>query len=315
MSESARRTIGPLVVLLVGVVGCALLAIWSSDLPDRVASHFGADGADGFSSITELIVLTAATAVVGAVIAGVGAFVVKEPVTSRIVTGIGTGTATFVIAVTIWITGRQRGLDDASSATAPVWLTAVCGVGALVLAVAVAFATPVRPVGYGRTAPVGEVPVAHDGQRSWTGTASVGAGGLVTVGAAVAVLCGLGVVMANWYLLGVAVLVAAVGLALTGSIQVSVSEDGFRAASRIGWPVIAMPLSEIRRAEVVEVNALRDFGGWGYRVSGRRNMRGAKGFVLRSGQALLVVGDDRREVVVVDGAADAAGVLNALVSR
>ncbi|EGD56974.1 DUF1648 domain-containing protein [Gordonia neofelifaecis] len=316
MGESARRAVGPLVALLAGVIGSVLLALWSGDLPDDVASHFRADGtADRFSSVTELIVLTSVTGVVGAVIAGVGAYFVKEPVTSRIVAALGSGTAVFVIAVTVWITARQRGLGDSTEATAPAWVMICCALLAIVVAVAVAFTTPVHAIDYLREAAVGDVPVSGDGRRTWSGTASGSAGGLITVGATVAVLCGLGVVMANWFLIAFAVIIAVAGLALTGSVQVRVSDEGFRAASKIGWPVITMPLSEIRRAEVVQVNALRDFGGWGYRVSGRRHLRGAKGFVLRSGEALMVVGDHRRELVVVDGASDAAGVLNALVSR
>ncbi|MGB3696637.1 MAG: DUF1648 domain-containing protein [Gordonia sp. (in: high G+C Gram-positive bacteria)] len=316
MGETVRRVSGPLVALLAGVVGGVLLALWSGDLPDPVASHFRADGtADGFSSVTSLLVMTAVTAVIGAVIAGIGAFRLSDPTTARIVTGLGAGTAVFVIAVEVAITSRQRGLSDAAAATAPVWIIVGAGVLAVIIGGGVGLLTPVRAVDYADLPRAGRTPVDAAGRREWHGRASMGVGGLLTVGASVAVLVGLGVVMSNWIMIGIAVVVALVGVGLTGSVQVSVSEQGFHAGSRLGWPKIEVPLAEIRRAEVVDVHALRDFGGWGYRVSGRRNLRGAKGFVLRSGPALLVVAADRREVVVVDGAEDAAAILNALVSR
>ncbi|MGB6040355.1 MAG: DUF1648 domain-containing protein [Gordonia sp. (in: high G+C Gram-positive bacteria)] len=316
MGETAKRTVGPLIAVVAGVVGCVLLAVWSGKLPDPVASHFGMDGgADGFSSLTNVILIAAITAVVGALIAAYGAFIAKDTTTSRILVGIGTGTAVFIIATEVWITARQRGLADAAEATAPNWVMVVCGLISLLIGIGAGLSTPARANDYGRTKALGEVPVAHDGRREWQGTASAGVTGLVAMGASVAVLIGLGVVMTSWFLLGLAVLVAIVSLGLMGSIKVTVSSDGFHAHNSLGWPKIDMALADIRRAEVVNVNGFRDFGGWGYRVAGRGELRGVKGFVLRSGEALLVVGDDRRELVVVDGAVEAAGILNALVSH
>ena len=53
-------------------------------------------------------------------------------------------------------------------------------------------------------------------------------------------------------------------------------------------------MDEIDHAEVVEVNALRDYGGYGYRVGVTGPRKGTKGFVLRSGSALLLIQARRR---------------------
>lgn len=315
MGETARRAIGPLIALVAGILGCVLLAVWSGNLPDPIATHFGSDGAaNGYSTLTSTIVTTAIATVVGAMVAVYGSFVVKDSTVARIVVGLGVGTAVFIIAIEVWMTARQRGLADAADATAPSWIMVASGALALVVGVGIGMVTPTRANDYRTSPTLGEVPIAHDGRREWHGTASAGVAGLVAVGAGVAILIGLGVVMTDWLMLGWALLVALVGLGLMGSIKVSVSDDGFHAQNSLGWPKIDMPLADIRRAEVVDVNGFRDFGGWGYRVSGRGDLRGVKGFVLRSGEALLVVGDDRRELVVVDGAADAAGILNSLIA-
>jgi hypothetical protein len=57
---------------------------------------------------------------------------------------------------------------------------------------------------------------------------------------------------------------------------------------------------------------MRDFGGWGWRVG-----RGGRvGVVTRKGEGLLVERTGGRSIVVtVDGAAGAAGLLNALADR
>ncbi|NLG46705.1 DUF1648 domain-containing protein [Gordonia sp. (in: high G+C Gram-positive bacteria)] len=314
MGDNARRAIGPVLALLVGVLGCVLLALWSGSLPDPIATHFGPDGPDGFTSIGGTMAVIAVSAVIGAAVSGAAAYFARETFTSRVMSAMGAGTVAFIVGIMLGFTIGQRGLADAAEASPSLGWPLLLGVlFAVPVAGAVYTVTPPWPTDFSR--PVGEVPMDTEGRAEWSGKASAGPSLLVTVAISVAVLCGVGVMMASWYLLGMAVLVALVALGVSGSVRVEVSAEGYHARGSLGWPVIDMPLSDIRRAEVVEVNALRDFGGWGFRVTGRRDLRGARGFVLRSGEALLVVGDERREVVVIEGATEAAGVLNALVAR
>ena len=71
-------------------------------------------------------------------------------------------------------------------------------------------------------------------------------------------------------------------------------------------------LSDIRSAEVTTISALRDFGGWGNVTA----PDGRHGWITRSGEALVVHRHDKPDfLVTVDGADEAAAVLNTQVAR
>ncbi|WP_329122663.1 DUF1648 domain-containing protein [Streptomyces sp. NBC_01465] len=77
------------------------------------------------------------------------------------------------------------------------------------------------------------------------------------------------------------------------------------------WPRIRVPLSRVEEASHRNLNALTEFWGWGLRVR-----PGATGIILRSGDALVVRRTGGRDfVVTVDGAAEAAALLNTLADR
>jgi hypothetical protein len=138
------------------------------------------------------------------------------------------------------------------------------------------------------------------------------AGPAIGVGViAVAVLLALVAATRLWAML---IVVGLVGVTIASMFRwtVRADSDGLTVRSATGWPRVHVPLDEVVRADVVNVRPLRDFGGWGLRVG-----RGGRvGVVLRPGEALLVERTGGRSVVVtVDGAAGAAGVLNALADR
>jgi hypothetical protein len=109
-----------------------------------------------------------------------------------------------------------------------------------------------------------------------------------------------------------AVLVVTLLVASMASFTVTVDARGLGVRSGLGWPRQSVPLDEVVRAEVVQVQPFRDFGGWGYRV-GRA---GRVGIVVRSGEGLLVERTGGRSLVVtVDDAATAAALLNTLADR
>jgi hypothetical protein len=117
--------------------------------------------------------------------------------------------------------------------------------------------------------------------------------------------------IASAYLLLVVLLVAVV---IAGSLYARVWVDERRLTVRgpLGFPAYTVPLAEVAAVDVVEVSALGEYGGFGWRL-GRRQRFGA---IFRSGEALQVTrGDGRRFVVTVRGAAEAAGLLTALTDR
>ncbi|MFF4735932.1 hypothetical protein ACFY2W_08575 [Streptomyces sp. NPDC001262] len=111
---------------------------------------------------------------------------------------------------------------------------------------------------------------------------------------------------------GIVLLVAGLTLALFSGMRTTVDRHGLTVAMLwLPWPRLRIPLEHIAEATAQDVDALRDMGGWGYRVR-----RGRSGIVLRSGEALVVRRAHGSEfVVTTDDAARAAALLNGLVER
>jgi hypothetical protein len=110
------------------------------------------------------------------------------------------------------------------------------------------------------------------------------------------------------------VVVALAGLVVGSSLaaRVWVDRRGLTVRAPLGFPAVTIPLDEIAAVDVIQVSALGDYGGWGWRI-GRR---GRPGVVFHSGDALQVTrGDGRRFVVTVDGAQEAAALLTSLTDR
>jgi hypothetical protein len=100
----------------------------------------------------------------------------------------------------------------------------------------------------------------------------------------------------------------------SGWIRVSVDARGLRIRYGVlPWPVTSVPLSDIRRAERIDLRAL-EWGGWGYRGSRKAFRRAA--VVLRSGDAIkLQLTDGSEFAVTVDDAATGAALLAGLLGQ
>ncbi|WP_026877770.1 DUF1648 domain-containing protein [Jiangella gansuensis] len=303
--------------LAVGGIAAGLVLRWRDDLPSTVATHWGTSGSpDDFSSVT-----TVAWLVLGfsAGLAAIGlALVVAvrfEPVVSRVVAATSAGTAGFVAVLAAGLTEKQRGLADAAEAD----LSAGPILGALAAGAALALvATLLVPVW--RTAPAvpadaPRLPVG-DGERvMWTRSVATGSLPAAVLIAGVGVTAVAGLIGRQWWVLLLSLAMALLVL-LMFSITVTVDRRGLTVRGRLGWPRMNTPLTEIVRASVVEVHPIRHFGGYGYRVAAFGPLRGAVGYVLHGGEALLIERTSgRRTVVVVDDAAVAAGLLNTLVEQ
>lgn len=300
------------------IVAAILLTSWRSDLPDPIAVHWGARSMpDGFGSAGQPILIMAVLALV-AIAAGV-ATTLTAPSSSvaRSFAGLTAGISVFLSGVVLVSTAVQRGVADAAVVAFPGWVipvAAAVAIGAGLVAAAIIpdwAGSPGAPVGD----PVQALPISADERVVWSSS--------VTAPLPVVLLAGLGVVatlipavlLGMWWMLTISVaLVAATATMLT--IRVTVDRSGLRVRSALGWPRTRTAAGQIASVGTTRVRALRDFGGFGYRIAVHGHLRGARGFILRSGEALVVTTrDGGTEVVVVDDAETGAAVLEAVRQR
>ncbi len=298
--------------LLAGAVAVALS--WADDLPDPVATHFGAHGPDGYGSLASFVWPMAVGFAVGVV--AMWAFTIlrgRDAGARRIMAGAATFLAAMYAVAVVGSLAVQRGLADATQAPDVTGTVAWGACIAAVLAALAAWATPsdgAQPTA-DPVAPDGaRVPLAVGERATWvervrsTTLLAVGAGGVVLLGVLAALL-------ETPSLLVVAVVIALV-LASFASFVVTVDARGLAARSVLGWPRVRIPLDEVVAAHPVTVSPLREFGGWGYRVT----MSGRVGIVLRRGPALEVERTGGRTfVVTVDDPETGAALLMSLTER
>ncbi|WFB10684.1 DUF1648 domain-containing protein [Streptomyces sp. LX-29] len=293
-------------------LGCA--GLWDR-LPDRLATHFGAGGAaDGFTARGDFL------GVALGVLLGLGALFGtlthlgrEAPGAQRALTAAGCAVAALLGAafgVTLW---ANAGADEAGAVTlAGGQLALVCAATAALGGLGWLLAGPGAPPPVTRRTPVPTAPRLElaDGERaSWTHTA--GSRPIAYVGLALAVAGVVAGVTVGWGS-GIGLLAGGVPLALLTGARVTVDRRGLTVAPLLlPRPRLIVPLDRIEEATEREVNALRDFAGWGYRAHS-----GASGVILRSGGALSArLSHGSEFVVTVDDARTAAALLNALVVR
>ncbi|UJP38615.1 DUF1648 domain-containing protein [Cellulomonas palmilytica] len=294
-------------------VAALLVLSWRDELPERIATHWGTDGPDGFSSFAGAFV----PLLIGvAVCTGQWAFAFwrgHDGVTRRGLIATSAGLGALFAVVETGTLASQRGLADGALApgeTSTVVLGLVVAVVVAGLAFLLAPADPPMPAQGPVDADARRVPLSRSQRAAWSRTVGSPTA-LVPAGAAVAMTTVLAVVLDEWAALlipfGLAVLLAATLL-----WRVTVDSRGLEARSVVGWPRVRVPVDEVERADVVQVQPLRQFGGWGYRL-GRD---GRSGLVLRAGEAIEVRRTGSRVLVVtVDDAATAAALLNTLADH
>lgn len=273
-----------------GLPALALLAvvIWSltilGELPDPVASHFGADGtADGFSSPLVLILSLAA---LGALLLALFAAIARSGFTSgpaaRVMAGIGAGSVFLLAALLVFMLGAQRGLVDATSATLG---------GSLPLAFAVAAAGGViiallaRPVltespEFVRT----EIPLSDTSRAVWFGSARVSGWILVlfVAGAVVLLVTAVYVALDGQYLLAAILAVSFLPVVLLTGVHMRVDAHGIHWRLLPGFPRATIPYSTVTDVSVMDMRP-GDWGGWGWRFGPR-----GQALFFRSGEGLRI---------------------------
>jgi hypothetical protein len=312
-------------VAISALCGLSLLAVaaglslsWRDSLPDPVATHWSSDGGpDGFMSLGGFVaVLVATGAACVALFSALGVFWGRAESTRRLSAAMNVWIGGFVgtiLAGSLW---AQRGLPDAAEAWNPAWLVVAAVVGPTALAVVAAMLVPgdaPAPAAGPVEAGAERAPLGPGERAAWIGRATTPRGALlVEIGVALAATAA-AVVTQFWVMLAVPVLLALLALAMF-SFTVRVDGAGLTVRSALGWPRTRIPADEVVLASTATVHPLRDYGGWGWRVA--LDGSGRTGVVLRRGEALRVDRTAGRGfVVTVDGAAQAAALLNTMAER
>lgn len=313
-----RRSTAAWTLLVPGLVLAATVAVvlgWRDELPDPVASHWGADGVDGYSSLTGLVVvMVTISAVFCLVMWATGHWRGHPAMTRRFANGMAVWLTAFLSGIllgTLWI---QRRLTHASEVGDVGGVLALSMVTATVAGGLAAWATPgdePRPTSAPVPVDAPRLNIAENEQVTWVREVGQRAMALILV-VSLGPLVVVAAVSGEW--LFPAVLAAIVVPLVLAFVRwtVVIDRHGLTARSVLRYPRLRVPLDEVERAEVVTINPLGEFGGWGLRTG----IDGRTGVVLRAGPAIQVHRTGGRVVVVtVDDAQTAVAALNTLASR
>jgi hypothetical protein len=329
--DRSRRTLQDVGVCLLLPVTIALVATFPwlvawSDLPDPVATHWDLSGdPDGHAAPALALALVVVPALAAAlVLAAVAVHTRRARASGPVPAGpalagvLAAGLGALFAVLSLGVVVANAGATSWQDADLPlVWaLASVLAMLTAGWATAVALgpirlAAPAAPDASGPPGEQGAGLALRPGERAgWVGAGharrplmTAAALGLAAVVAAV--------ITALWVAAGCAL----VGLAflLVGEVHVTAGVQGVRVSSPVGWPRVTLPLDQIEAARAIYLRP-RDWGGWGYRGSLR--LAGRAAWVVRRGEALeLRLTDSRAFAVTVDGATDAAAVVNALLAR
>ena len=317
MTDRIRRIVlGAAIPLVTAGIGLGPYLVYRSDLPDRVASHFGVSGrADGSMTPQQFLI------VLGTMMAlGLGACVVIavarrtfQPMVAPMVSFVGAfigGLSAGILATTAF---DQRGLQRWEDATLDPWmLIGVIGGGLLVGSLAARLASALPHTDTSRT---GEVPSTMElapGERAyWSSTLS--ARWPVLSGLVVFLIALVLVRVVEPWIVGV-LLVVAVGAVSFARIRVTVDRSGLQIRyGFLGWPRTSVPIRRIATAQAIDIRPAQ-WGGWGYRGSLKLARRAA--VVLRAGPGIRVdLHDGGVFAVTIDDPDQPVRLLNAEVAR
>jgi Protein of unknown function (DUF1648) len=316
---TARILVVALVLPLI-LTGIALVIGFSlaSQLPASIVVHWDLAGKpNGYGSPYSLPITVAVVCVPLAAIFGGAVILISHRGPLTPLAKILAVTSTWlVIVVSVLLIGELLYPGIGSN---PGLILTLAFVGATVVGAALWLVLPpgVRGVG-GDTRPLpAPVALAAGERASWIRTTTASRGFIWTV---VGTCVLLGVAMAlvilssagrYWPLTFVPVVVLLILLS-NFAWTVRVDARGVFVRSVIGIPVIRIPLGQVTSADVIDVQALSQYGGWGIRWA----LNGRLGIIVRSGEALEVHRAKGLDLVVtVDDASTAAALLNGLVER
>lgn len=317
-------------ILPLGLLALAevVIAGWLTELPDPAATHWGAEGVDGFGPRWMVLLNPLIGAAVVLLLAGIVLLSARSPgkadggrlqwsTTGRFLGAMNLGAGAFIALLALVTAGVQRGLADAADTPDIAGWMLVSAAVSVGLAVVGWFLQPAVT-----TPPVSAQPATADTlvlsgteRAAWFGSVTLARSGRIVVGSGVLVLLGttvFAVAHSGWGAAVVQLVSTVLVLLLSGTMlafRVRVTAKGLQVRSLIGWPNTRIPLDDIAKIEVVPVNPFGEFGGWGWRYG----LDGRRGVVLRNGEGLQVTRRSGKVfVVTVDGAEEAAAVLESL---
>ena len=298
------------------LVGALLLVlVWRDRLPAEVAVHWGPTGVDRTGTLAELVAVPMVLGAAGWLIVSILCLTTARiELMRRLLVGVGSGLGALFAGITLSSVAVQLDITDASTATDPtigvvVTMAVAIAVGGFAATLAGNDPPLPSPVLVPADAPRSDLP----GSAYWAGEARTRH--VWPIWLMTAVLVGAGVWFGNathqWWAVVPFVLVGALPLHLL-RWRVRIDHRGLTVAGQPGWPRQRIPANEVVRADVIEVQPFREFGGWGLRIAGD----GRTGVVTRAGAAIQVQrSGDRVFVVTIDGAAEAAALLNTIADR
>lgn len=305
--------------ILFAVPNLVLLATAADNLPDPLATHFTADGADGFTGRVATMGTAAALAIgFGALFAAIlvaanrkGAPLRRPDTTldpNRLLVSSAWGVGALLGVLLLAGTRANLGLSNAAQATLSGWTFPVAAVIALLFGAAGWLIAPPSPVAEGGPAPAEPLPIGRTERVSWSrratspwmllpGVTSMVIG--VVVGFAVHPATGAIAVLAG---------------AFTGQlalVRVVVDHRGLTVGTGLlGWPRWRLTPADITEVAAIDISPAH-YGGYGIRLT-----PGTTAVVLRGGPGIVVTRRSGRQFAVsVDDAETGAGVLAGVVQK
>ncbi|MYW35142.1 DUF1648 domain-containing protein [Streptomyces sp. SID2119] len=311
-----RATLAALPFALAFLVDLILFLVLKDRLPTRLAGHFDVSGdVNGYVDRTTYVLVTAPVmpvlGVLWVLMVVGGKFYGRA---HRLLIGGGWAVAAFlqyVLAAALIV--NLDAPDGSAAGRFPLWHLAVA-IGAAVLAggIGLLLARLVPPTEGPRAgkSPADRERIAlADGEvAGWartTGSWWLPLGGLVIV------VTGTGLGYWVTWFLGAPLLVLALLVLTFSRAHVTVDRRGLTVSGLLPWPRVQVPLERIEAADSRRVDAVAEFGGWGYRIR-----PGRTGFIVRSGEAIVARQRSGREfAVTVEDSGTGAALLNTLVDR
>ncbi|MDE0290797.1 MAG: hypothetical protein OXM88_19780, partial [bacterium] len=289
---------------------------YRSDLPDRVASHFGISGRADDSMTPELFLVVVGVLMVLGLGMCMAVALIRRRLQPMVVLGasfIGAFVGALAAGILATTAIGQRGLERWQEATLSPWALILWIGGSLVVGSAAAWIASSLPTaddpGTGMVPPIMEL---APGQRAFW-TSCLYARWPLLLGL-VALLVALGLAQLTEMWIGIVLLVPAIAMTTFSRIRVTADRSGLQVRyGFLGWPRTSVPLRHIATARAIDVRPT-EWGGWGYRGSLTLMKRAA--VVLRAGPGIrLDLHDSKVFVVTIDNPEIPARLLNAEASR
>ncbi|MBT2901840.1 DUF1648 domain-containing protein [Streptomyces sp. McG3] len=310
-----RATLAALPFVLALLADLVVHVTVKDRLPDRLAVHFDAGGsADGYMGVTAHLLYTAASLLVlGALWAFIAVNGKLHGRAHRWFIGGGFAVAGFLGYLLIAVLSVNVDAPEGGPADGFPLRHLVVALGAAVLAGALGvLASRLVPA---PDDPRDRDPASRERIALADGEVAGWARGIgawwVPVAVLVFLAAGVTVGLSQSWFIGGPILLLGLVTATFCRPHVTVDRRGLTVSGLLPRPRVRVPLERMAGADSRPVNALAEYGGWGYRVRPERS-----GVITRSGEAIVVSLTSGREfAVTVDDSATGAALLNTLLDR